>query len=60
MGAGGGSWEGARAELLRPGFKAGGEVMDVDLSTRMGAGLGAGTRAGAAGFLPTAAGAGLV
>ena len=55
MGAGGGNWDGARAELLRPGFNAGGEVMGVVLSINGGAGFGAGTVAGGAGWGTAAA-----
>lgn len=60
IGAGGGNWEGARAELLRPGFRAGGEVMGVDLSTEGTAGLGAGAVAGMASFLPVSTCTGLL
>ena len=59
IGAGGGNWEGARAELRRPGFRAGGEVMGVDLSTEGTAGFGAGAVAGVAGSLPVSACTGL-
>lgn len=52
IGAGGGNWEGARAELLRPGLSAGGEVMDLDLSVGWGAGWGAGAVVGKVVFLP--------
>ena len=60
IGAGGGNWEGARAELLRPGFRAGGEVMGVDRSTEGAAGFGAGAAAGGAGLLPVPACTGLL
>ena len=60
IGAGGGNWEGARAELRRPGFKAGGEVMGVDLSTEGTAGFGAGAVAGIASLLPLSACTGLL
>ena len=60
IGAGGGNWEGARAELLRPGFRAGGEVMGVDLSTEGAAGFGAGAVAGIASLLPVSACTGLL
>jgi len=56
MGAGGGNWEGARAELLRPGFKAGGEDMGIGLSAEICAGLGTGAGTDGAGFDAAAAG----
>ena len=54
IGAGGGNWEGARAELLRPGLSATGGVMGLDLSIE-GAGWGTGAVTGDAVFLPAAA-----
>ena len=55
MGAGGGNWEGARAELLRPGLSAAGEVMGLDLSVREGTGLDAGAVTDDRIFLPVTA-----
>ena len=55
IGAGGGNWEGARAELLRPGLSATGGVMGLDLSTGWGNGWGASAVAGDVVFLPAAA-----
>lgn len=58
MGAGGGIWETARAELLRPGLSAGGAGISIVFSAGRGTGGGAGTMTDGAGFLPvTAAGA---
>ena len=60
MGAGGGNWEGVRAELLRPGLSATGEVMGLDLSVRGGGGLDAGAVTDDGGFLPAAAAGAIV
>ena len=55
MGAGGGIWERARAELLRPGLSAGGAGISIVFSGGRGVDKGAGAITGWTGFLAAGA-----